>query len=633
VSGWLTRRALLGALAGIWVVSIAAYLLGVAVILPVLILVGTASLLRGGRSLLDRLMLAFGMLFGAICAAGLLFSVWPFGLHPVPIAGLTMTGLLAYSYLADRRPRLPRPTLADAVSGAAAAVFTLIVAYPLFAYGQDRRVGYFMNGEDGSRHFNLFDAIRHVDGYLFLHWDEALGHVYEGMIAYPQGSHLTFAMLDGFVRSSTSDYGTGLSALDHYLAFYVLTYAILGLTVIWALQWLAQRFLTFPRRIALIAVGFAFLVSGVSFHIVHLQYVGQAIGLALMTLLVATLARPPARTRQSLWLIASLLVGVGFSYYLYLPAAGLAVVIWLAWRYRRVRRHPYLLAMVALAAALAAGPALFGVIVAGQEGALLVQSPARSVDGFLAFAAVAVVGILSAGARSSPIWRSYRWSLAAIVAAWIGLQVAQYVMAGGVLDTSLYYGQKAQDLVEFTFVLAAGGLLGYLPDPALARQPPPGWRARLVPYVSAGVIAIGLAAVSGLVKGDSPYQFGGSVLARSWVAGSDNDRQSIADDVLAELRGRETDPGTVTVVIREDPSATYLTQILLSAIQRTSGITAPGIHTGAPLEAPDRPERLVESLANYPVLIIVDSAKTQALAEAIADRHPEQEITVARMFG
>src|SRR5690606_24079449 len=105
---------------------------------------------------------------------------------------------------------------------------------------------------------------------------------------------------------------------------------------------------------------FAFLVADGPFHLVILGYLGQALGIGLMVLLVAVLARPPARDRQAMWLIASLLLGIGFSYYLYLPAAGLAVLIWLIRRRAAIRHHRIMLLVVALAAVVAAIPTILG---------------------------------------------------------------------------------------------------------------------------------------------------------------------------------------------------------------------------------------------------------------------------------
>src|SRR2546423_12816864 len=54
-----------------WAVPGTTHLLGIDWLLPPLVLVATASLLRVGRTLLDRLMLALCLLLGSTCAARL----------------------------------------------------------------------------------------------------------------------------------------------------------------------------------------------------------------------------------------------------------------------------------------------------------------------------------------------------------------------------------------------------------------------------------------------------------------------------------------------------------------------------------------------------------------------------------
>ncbi|MBM0274586.1 hypothetical protein [Micromonospora tarensis] len=100
---------LLGVLLACWVVPVAATAVHAAWLLPPVVLLGTASLLRSGRSLLDRMMLALALLAGLTCAVGLLFTVWPWGLHPVPVTGLALTVLTVAAVLSRRAPRLPRP--------------------------------------------------------------------------------------------------------------------------------------------------------------------------------------------------------------------------------------------------------------------------------------------------------------------------------------------------------------------------------------------------------------------------------------------------------------------------------------------------------------------------------------------
>src|SRR5256885_10585849 len=95
------------AVACAWAVPVAAHLLAVDWILPPLVLLGVTSLLRSGRTLLDRMVVAFALLLGATCAAGLLISVWPCGLHPVPVARFAFTGLVGIAVALRRVPRGP----------------------------------------------------------------------------------------------------------------------------------------------------------------------------------------------------------------------------------------------------------------------------------------------------------------------------------------------------------------------------------------------------------------------------------------------------------------------------------------------------------------------------------------------
>ncbi|TDC40274.1 hypothetical protein E1211_01975 [Micromonospora sp. 15K316] len=157
-----------------WIVPLLAYALNLAGLLPPLVLVLTAALLRVGRTLLDRLVLAAALLLGAICAAGLIFSYWPWGLHPVPVAGAALTVLLGYALVTGVRPRLPRPTAAALAPVLAAVLATLALAWPyLRADGLAGRLAYAMTGEDNSRHLAAMEGIRAVGGYLFAHSDAA----------------------------------------------------------------------------------------------------------------------------------------------------------------------------------------------------------------------------------------------------------------------------------------------------------------------------------------------------------------------------------------------------------------------------------------------------------------------------
>src|SRR6266508_6915041 len=76
--GW---RVWLSAAVLCWLVPVATHLLRIDAVLPVVIWLGTASLLRGGRTLLDRVMLAAGLLVGVVGVAGPPSSVGASGMQ------------------------------------------------------------------------------------------------------------------------------------------------------------------------------------------------------------------------------------------------------------------------------------------------------------------------------------------------------------------------------------------------------------------------------------------------------------------------------------------------------------------------------------------------------------------------
>ncbi|RLP87504.1 hypothetical protein EAD89_19080 [Micromonospora sp. BL4] len=348
------RRALLVAagLVAAWVVPVLAYALGLAGLLPPLVLLLTAGLLRVGRTLLDRLVLAVALLAGAVCAAALLFSFWPWGLHPVPVAGSALTALLGLGLLTGRRPRLPRPVPADLAPVAAAVLSGLALAWPyLRADGLTGRLAYAIIGEDNSRHLAAVEGIRAVGGYLFADPDAAARIAPEAMVYYPQGFHVTAALLDTFLRSSTAAGGPA-STLDHYLGWAISAYALLVLAVVWAAGRIAGRLLDPVRAFVLAGVVTALALGSELTRFVVYGYPGESLGLALTAILIALVCRPVARTGTQLCLLGALCVGVGFAYLMFLPVVGVLVLAWLVRHRRAVRRRPWLLATVAVVTAV-----------------------------------------------------------------------------------------------------------------------------------------------------------------------------------------------------------------------------------------------------------------------------------------
>ena len=316
----------LGLLVGAWVVPMVLYLVHADLVLPLLGLLGTAALLRGGRTLLDRLVLAVGLLVGATCAVGLVWSVWPWGL-PVPVCGWAFSVLVLIAALSGRRPRLPRPGWVDALSVGAAGLLIADLSVPyLRQSGFDERVGILMSGRSSARHEAAFDD-RPDGGYLFLRQDQASDHIFSGMVYYPQGWHLTAALLDGFVRRPSGTPG-GPAAFDHYIVWTLVGFGLLLLVLIWATQWLAGRLHVLQRLLAVAVVAALALGTELPRLLVR-GYPSETLGLSLALIVAALTIRPLASVREQPIVLGALLVGIGFVYYLFLFPAGLLVLAWL----------------------------------------------------------------------------------------------------------------------------------------------------------------------------------------------------------------------------------------------------------------------------------------------------------------
>jgi hypothetical protein len=450
-----------------------------------------------------------------------------------------------------------------------------------------------------------------------------------GMAYYPQGWHLFFGLIDGFVRSSTD--GSGLSALHHYLAYAALTYAAFALVVIWGMQRLAEPLLTPARRLALVAVSVAYLLSNDTFSLAQLHFTPQIAALALVVVLVVTLARPPARTTLSLWIVAALLDGVGFTYSLYAPPMILAVLIWLYARRRQVVRHRLVLATALVAVLLSAAPLVVGLIVAGQGRGLPAPTTAPgSVDGALLLAGIVAAAMLRSWRTAR--WRVLLWTTASAVACSLGFDVLLWVMTGG--SGSYYYGHKLYNLEVLLLVLAVSAVLVWLPAPQrLSRswswRDTSTWPVALRSLAPGLSVSIALAAGSGLVFGDSPYEVNGSVDARGWTTGSALKSMPLALPrvALSETR-REVAPGTFTVVMDENPALGFLGQILVSGLRRQYQDFLPSLYE-TPYRDPDFYDKIIENLPPGPVLIVVDTERTRSVAEQLRDRHPDRRISVA----
>ena len=342
------------ALFGSWAVPVGAHLLGIDWILPIVLLLALASLLRSGRTIVDRLILAFAILLGITPVAGLLISVWPWGLAPVPVAGCALSALVVIALISHRVPRFPHtvtgPSLVVALSG---LVATLSVFWPLFGADFVNRFAVLGTGGDLSRHFSLHDAIRELGGYAFFHKAAVADSVWSAFHTYPQGIHLTSALLATFMRG-TAELGSGVSELNTFLWFEPATYVVMCVFVIWAMGRLAGPALTGWIFIPPAALGLGYLLWGDPLTILWTGFWPEIAALGEFAVLLALLARPLHRTGEQLVVVAALLVAICFTYFLMLPIAVMAIGMWVLWFRRRLLKRRLLVAIVAIITAACA---------------------------------------------------------------------------------------------------------------------------------------------------------------------------------------------------------------------------------------------------------------------------------------
>ncbi|MFG1920702.1 hypothetical protein [Cryptosporangium sp. NPDC048952] len=451
-----------------WILPWATHELRVDGVLPVLLLLGIASLLRGGRTLLDRVALALLLFLGLVSAVGLVFSVWPWGLDPVAVARTGFLGLIAGALISRRTPRLPlKVTWGDALLVVGSVGPAVFLWSSFWGKSAAERLAMMIGAEDLARHFTIFDTIRSVGGYLPFHRDEVARQVIPGVVDYPQASHLFSALMDNFARSST-DLGDGLVAFDHYLAWNLVGYGILAFALVWAVRWVGGPTLRGWRLVAATAVIAGCTGGGYLVSLFDRGYPSEALGLALLAMVFALAARPVRGPCEQMLLLAAGLVGVSFTYYFFLPVAGAGVLIWALFYARSRTRGPWRLGAVAIAV-LAAPLVLVWPVLSLRAGvsptkALLPDVGIPEVDRRLVIALVVLVllGVLTRAGRRNPIWRSVGAQILFSVLMVAAIGGYQLVNTGGVS----YYFEKAVHGVLICGFVGFGAIALLLPrDP------------------------------------------------------------------------------------------------------------------------------------------------------------------------
>ncbi|MGH3715604.1 MAG: hypothetical protein ACRDT4_19415, partial [Micromonosporaceae bacterium] len=443
-------RLLVGSLVAAWLLPTLTHLLGLDLLLvPVIVLV-TASLLRVGGTFVGRLLVASVVLWCALAPAGLLFSVWPWGLAPVPIAGLALSLLVLVAALTGRRPQWRTPfTGTDAMVAGSATVAAVVAGLPLLRTDATGRLALVFQGEDLSRHFAIFDLQTRLGGYLFLRPD-ADSLLAPGLVSYPQGSHLAAAVLDRFLRGGVP--GSPEAAFDGYLLWTVVTYVLFVACLVWATAriggdlvrgWWAAPVLTVVAASAIFGPLFTLLLRG---------YPSELAGLALFATGVALLCRARP-TREYLVVLATIAVGVAYNYYFLVPVLGVAAGWWLL-EHRRELPWRWLLPLGAVAVGLAVVPLLANRAASVGE-TLALGGPVVAVDRIwlLILLAPPVMAVLAGRLWREPGWRLLGVTGVAAAGFAAALTVFQVLAAG-----QGYYVEKALHIVLVVGLLALGAL-------------------------------------------------------------------------------------------------------------------------------------------------------------------------------
>jgi hypothetical protein len=624
------RRALavLALLAAAWAVPLLAGLLRVDWLLPPLVLAGTASLLRGGRTLLDRLMLALALLLGLTCGAGVVLSVLPWGMSPVPLAGGALTGLVLIGMVLRRRPRLSRRvTWSDGGIVATGLAAAAVIWFPYAGHGLGRRLALNMLGEDYARHFSVFDTIRRVGGYTNEHAAAAAPYLRPGMSQYPQGSHFLAALLDNFARSSTA-LGGPVRSYDHYLALSVGSYALFAMALVWALRWVGGPRLRGLPAVASGALVAALAVGGYPVGLWQRGFTAQLVGLLVVTLLVAVLLRPGRRAEYPV-LVACLVVGVGFTYYLYLPLALLGVLLSVLVHRRRVRR---VLPLAVVTALVAAPFALYWPVRAVLSGTTPEELttggavPALDRGMVLALFVVVVAAALAGGGHRLAAHRAAAALLTAAAGSALAVGAYQYLATGH----TAYYFVKLLHPAVVVGLVALG-----IPALVLRRHGTDARTAGAAPSRRRWERLLGAAAVLAALL------FVGLPLPRSQLSPSDWGRTWMSQPgqwqgglVAAVVRRYPGGDGTIVLKVGSGGYDNYLASLYISVLRRDDGVAWRPIDELLPQVDPelltDRARGLESLVARSPrpVRYVVTDDQLRAELAGYAAAHPELRMSV-----
>lgn len=456
--------ALGGALLASWLVPAALISTGLGIVLLPLLVLAVGSVMRVGGVLLDRLVAAALVVAGGVVVLGLLFSVWPWGIDPIPTSGVLFSVVVLAGWAGRRAPRLPlrfRPS--DLMVLGTGAVLWHYLHLPLVGKGPEWRMEFLATAEDRLNHFSYFVGIEHVGGYNFLHQEAARAYLMgPGEVTYPQGSHFLLAWIDSLLRSST-DLGTPVGAMNRYLLLILAAYALLGTALVWGARWIGGPRLRGWRTAAVCGTVASLVLASNYADLVPHGFDSTVIGLLMVALLTAFLIRPAMRTPELLLVAALGLIIVTYVYNLFGAIAGVVLVAALVVHRRRFRlkRWPLYLVLAVVTLGVAGLPSVISVLSQlDVAGASNLGGPSVAADRVLLIGGL-LLGVLAAAAPANRRTGTGRAQLAVLLGAGAVIWAFAWYQVHSIGHVSYYFEKLAGTGVVIALVSlgAVGPLL------------------------------------------------------------------------------------------------------------------------------------------------------------------------------
>ncbi|MEY9962298.1 hypothetical protein ABIA33_000319 [Streptacidiphilus sp. MAP12-16] len=612
-----------------------ATLLGVDAVVPAALLIATAGLLRAGDTLFDRFLLSAALLAGALPAFGLLLSVWPWGLQPLAVGELGVCVLLAAAAATGRQFALPRRFPArDWVLTATAAAVTSFYLRPMLGSGSTARLSKYISAEDLARHFGLFDSIRNLGGYAFLNTRQNVDVLQPGMAAYPQGSHFDLALLDRFLNPGA---GTPVSELPHFLMLTTLVCAGFVIAVSWAACRVAGPRLGGAVALPLAVLTSAYLCMVEGTAMLDNGFLSEMFGLGLFAVLLAVAVRPVGRPREQLLLMSALLVGISFSYYLWVPVSGAVVVSSLLVHRRSTLtgRHPLaVLCVGGVTAVLVVVPVAVNWSVVNSSAVLNTAGGIIAVSRHLLIPLVAVVALLSLLAVSRGD-RAARVTCLALL--WSGLAafaVLEY-QTHTIGHSSYYYEKMLHQLA--VAALVGTGSAAVLQPRGTAAAGNRLWAAVL------SVAACGCVLLTAYynAQGDGSPAVSAVDRAKGYLYDTSGE-DAVARTALREAGATDSSHQPMATLIlldslKKNYQGNYYATLWVNVLNRTAGKAGQLASWGfVPVErVRDIPHTLPAQLdtLDHSLRVVTDSATVRRDVLAYAGAHPDRDVELHQVSG